>query len=171
MSCVEVRERSRDSPCRARSLLTVRAAISSARSSEAPCSSWLSFMCSYCRARLVPGLTPRGGMSAARLPALSPGRLLLSAVAAAARAARLAALAAAAAASARALAALLRRRVVRAGVRVRDGGRARLAHALLAQALVLLVVLDARSVVLDHGHLSRPLKMPSSYRSPPPTRQ
>ena len=36
MSCVDVRERVRDSPERARSLLTVRAAISSARDSEAP---------------------------------------------------------------------------------------------------------------------------------------
>ena len=38
MSLVEVRERVRDSPARARSLLTVRAAISSALSSERPCS-------------------------------------------------------------------------------------------------------------------------------------
>src|SRR3954447_20109637 len=63
MSWVDVRERSRDSPLRARSLFTVRAAISSARSSEAPWSSWLSLMCSYCRARLVPFFTPRGGIS------------------------------------------------------------------------------------------------------------
>src|SRR3954447_6864136 len=62
MSCVEVRERSRDSPERARSLLTVRAAISSARSSDVPRSFALSLMCSYCRARLVPFLTPRGGI-------------------------------------------------------------------------------------------------------------
>src|SRR3954469_15766071 len=62
MSCVEVRERVRDSPLRARSLFTVRAAISSARSSERPCSFWLSLMCSYCRARFVPFLTPAGGM-------------------------------------------------------------------------------------------------------------
>src|SRR5215207_7873804 len=62
MSCVDVRERWRDSPLRARSLLTVRAAISSARDSEAPCSFWLSLMCSYWRARLVPFLTPRGGI-------------------------------------------------------------------------------------------------------------
>src|SRR4051812_36011581 len=62
MSWVEVRERCLDSPLRARSLFTVRAAISSARSSDAPCSFWLSLMCSYCRARLVPFLTPRGGI-------------------------------------------------------------------------------------------------------------
>src|SRR3954452_10644863 len=64
MSCVEVRERVRDSPLRARSLFTVRAAISSARSSERPCSSWLSLMCSYWRARFVPFLTPAGGILA-----------------------------------------------------------------------------------------------------------
>src|SRR4051812_23891813 len=62
MSWVELRERVRDSPERAFSLFTVRAAISSARSSERPCSFWLSTMCSYWRARLVPFLTPRGGM-------------------------------------------------------------------------------------------------------------
>src|SRR3954452_5760289 len=62
MSCVDVRERWRDSPLRARSLLTVRAAISSARSSDLPCSSWLSLTCSYWRARFVPFLTPRGGI-------------------------------------------------------------------------------------------------------------
>src|SRR6185437_10248498 len=62
MSWVEVRERSRDSPLRARSLLTVRAAISSARSSLRPWSRCDFLMCSYWRARLVPGLTPRGGM-------------------------------------------------------------------------------------------------------------
>src|SRR3954452_7102518 len=64
MSCVEVREAVRDSPERARSLLTVRAAISSARDSDAPWSFWLSLMCSYWRARLVPFLTPRGGIAA-----------------------------------------------------------------------------------------------------------
>src|SRR5215207_5821161 len=63
MSCVEVRDRDRDSPERARSLLTVRAAISSARDSDAPCSFSLSLMCSYCRARLVPFWTPRGGIA------------------------------------------------------------------------------------------------------------
>jgi hypothetical protein len=64
MSRVDARERCRDSPLRARSLLTVRAAISSARPSDAPCSFWLSLMCSYCRARFVPFLTPRGGIVA-----------------------------------------------------------------------------------------------------------
>lgn len=55
-------ERVRDSPERARSLLTVRAAISSARPSDAPRSFADSFTCSYWRARFVPFLTPRGGM-------------------------------------------------------------------------------------------------------------
>src|SRR5215218_7830356 len=62
MSFVDVRERVRDSPARARSLLTVRAAISSARDLEAPWSFALSLMCSYCRARLLPFWTPRGGI-------------------------------------------------------------------------------------------------------------
>src|SRR3954467_8441699 len=74
MSFVDVRERVRDSPARARVLLTVRAAISSARSSERPCSFWLSLMCSYWRGRFVPYLTPLGGTAvlstiAADLPA------------------------------------------------------------------------------------------------------
>jgi hypothetical protein len=47
MSRVEVRERVRDSPERARSLLTVRAAISSARPVDAPRDFTLSFTCSY----------------------------------------------------------------------------------------------------------------------------
>src|SRR5688572_14728946 len=63
MSWVDVRERWRDSPLRAFSLLTVRAAISSARSSDRPCPFWLALMCSYWRARLVPFLTPRGGIA------------------------------------------------------------------------------------------------------------
>src|SRR4051794_32410813 len=63
MSFVDVREAVRDSPLRARSLFTVRAAISSARDSDAPWDFWLSLMCSYWRARLVPFLTPRGGMA------------------------------------------------------------------------------------------------------------
>jgi hypothetical protein len=46
-SWVEVRERLRDCPDRARSLLTVRAAISSARGSLVPRSRSLSLMCSY----------------------------------------------------------------------------------------------------------------------------
>src|SRR4051794_10833166 len=62
MSRVELRERVRDSPLRARSLFTVRAAISSARPSEAPCSFSLFLMCSYWRARFVPFFTPRGGI-------------------------------------------------------------------------------------------------------------
>src|SRR3954470_22188269 len=61
MSRVELRERVRDSPLRARSLLTVRAAISSARLSDAPCSFSLFLMCSYWRARFVPFWTRRGG--------------------------------------------------------------------------------------------------------------
>ena len=52
-ACVEVRERVRDSPERARSLLTVRAAISFARLVERPWSCSLSLMCSYCRSRLL----------------------------------------------------------------------------------------------------------------------
>src|SRR3954452_17762457 len=62
MSRVDVRDRCRDSPERARSLLTVRAAISSARCSERPWSFSDSLTCSYWRARLVPSLTPRGGI-------------------------------------------------------------------------------------------------------------
>jgi anti-anti-sigma factor len=68
MSVTELRERLFDSPLRARSLLTVRAAISSARDSEAPCSRSLCLTYSYCLARLVPFFTPRGGI----------GRLLCS---------------------------------------------------------------------------------------------
>src|SRR4051794_40740534 len=49
------------------------------------------------------------------------------------------------------LAALLRGRVTRAGVRVRDLRRAFLRHALLAQTLVLLVVLDRRTVIFSHA--------------------
>src|SRR3954452_7762104 len=62
MSVRDSRELVSLSPARARSLLTVRAAISSALSSDLPCSSWLSLMCSYWRARFVPGFTPRGGI-------------------------------------------------------------------------------------------------------------
>jgi hypothetical protein len=51
------------SPLRARSLLTVRAAISSALSSDEPRSRSESLMCSYCRARFVPFLVPRGGIA------------------------------------------------------------------------------------------------------------
>src|SRR5947208_758561 len=74
--------------------------------------------------------------SAALLAALATGRGLLCLVAAASAAAALLAAAAAAA---------LPTPARRAG-RVRDRSRARLAHALLAQPLVLLVVLDAGSV-------------------------
>ena len=69
MSCVEVRERVRDSPARAFSLFTVRAAISSARPSERPWLFSLFLTCSYCLARFVPFCTPRGGIFA-------PGRRL-----------------------------------------------------------------------------------------------
>src|SRR5436190_902846 len=52
MSRVELREAVLASPLRARSLLTVRAAISLARLFGVPRSSRLSSMCSYCRSRL-----------------------------------------------------------------------------------------------------------------------
>src|SRR6476619_2629920 len=61
MSSRESRDDSLASPWRARSLLTVRAAISSAVSSDFPSSRRESLMCSYCRARLLPFFTPRGG--------------------------------------------------------------------------------------------------------------
>ena len=63
MSCVEVFERVRDSPLRAFSLFTVRAAISSARDSDAPLLLELFLISSYWRARFVPFFTPRGGMA------------------------------------------------------------------------------------------------------------
>src|SRR3954453_17964278 len=63
MSWVEVRERCLDSPARARSFWTVLAAISSARRSELPRCFWLRLIFSYWRARLVPFLIPRGGIS------------------------------------------------------------------------------------------------------------
>src|SRR5438034_3151382 len=62
MSLVDVRERVRDSPERARSFCTVRAAISFALLSDAPPSRSDCLMCSYWRARFVPFLTPRGGI-------------------------------------------------------------------------------------------------------------
>src|SRR5579884_824050 len=74
------------------------------------------------------------------LAALSARGHLLRVVATAARAAALAACARAAALPASA----------RRSLGIRDGGRTRLAHALLAKALVLLVVLDAGPVVLGH---------------------
>ncbi len=58
---MDVRLDSLASPARARSLLTVRAAISSARSSLSPRSSNPSLMCWYCRSRL--SLHPACGMS------------------------------------------------------------------------------------------------------------
>src|SRR5690349_14281165 len=64
MSRVDDRDLVRDEPERARSLLTVRAAISFARDVERPCLRSLSLMCSYWRASFVPFFTPRGGMCA-----------------------------------------------------------------------------------------------------------
>src|ERR1700739_1933203 len=58
MSRVDVLLAVRDSPDRARSLLTVLAAISVARFGLSPRCFALSFMCSYCRSRF--GLDPRG---------------------------------------------------------------------------------------------------------------
>jgi len=58
MSCVDVRLAVLASPDRARSLFTVRAAISSARLVLSPRCSALSLMCSYCRYRF--GLDPLG---------------------------------------------------------------------------------------------------------------
>jgi hypothetical protein len=52
----------RDSPERARFLLTVREATSFARDAEAPRLRAERLIFSYCLARLVPFLTPRGGM-------------------------------------------------------------------------------------------------------------
>src|SRR5436190_7537887 len=95
-------------------------------------------------ARPVGHPVSRDGGSAALLAALAAGRCLLRLVAAAAAAAALLAAAAAAALPAPA----------RRARRVRDRGRARLAHALLAQPLVLLVVLHARSMVLCHWFAS-----------------
>jgi len=60
---VELRDRVRDSPERARFLLTVRAAISFARPADAPRFRALRLIFVYCLARLVPFLTPRGGIS------------------------------------------------------------------------------------------------------------
>src|SRR5437016_6688438 len=62
MSCVDVLKRVRDSPERARSFWTVRAAISFARLVDRPCCRSLRLPCSYWRARLVPFLTPLGGI-------------------------------------------------------------------------------------------------------------
>src|SRR4051812_12393272 len=62
MSLFDDRDAVRDSPERAFSLLTVRAAISSARLSERPAFFSLSLTASYWRARLVPFFTPLGGV-------------------------------------------------------------------------------------------------------------
>src|SRR5437764_14613903 len=89
--------------------------------------------------------------SAGLLAALAAGGLLLGAVAAASAAAALAAATAAGALSAAAR---------RAG-RIRDRGCARLANALLAQAFVLCVALDAWSGVLCHScFLTIPRRVP-----------
>src|ERR1051325_1892755 len=58
MSLRDVRDDSRASPLRARSLFTVRAAISFARLVDSPRSSALSLMCSYWRSRFL--LDPAG---------------------------------------------------------------------------------------------------------------
>ena len=60
---MELRELVRDSPDRARFLLTVRAATCSAREVEAPRFFAERLIFWYCLARLVPFLTPRGGMN------------------------------------------------------------------------------------------------------------
>src|SRR2546421_11925763 len=88
----------------------------------------------------TPPLFRRRRSLARALAALASGGLLLGLVAAAAATA-----AAAAATTARALAA-----PARGPRRVGDRRRALLAHSLLAETLVLLVVLDARTVVLRH---------------------
>src|SRR4029079_18386313 len=86
MSSRESRDDSLASPWRARSLLTVRAAISSAVSSAFPPARRESLMCSYCRARLLPFFTPRGGtvfapsfrfVVVARVPGRSAAQLLV----------------------------------------------------------------------------------------------
>src|SRR5204863_9271019 len=74
MSRVELRERWRDSPERARSFCTVLAAISLARRAERPWLLWLRFTCSYWRARFVPFLIPRGGIWSYLLISVSPRR-------------------------------------------------------------------------------------------------
>src|SRR5699024_679612 len=71
LSSTEVRLASSDSPSWARVLFTVRAAISSASSSEEPLSSWLSLMCSYWRSRF---LLHASGMTPPALVVHSPAR-------------------------------------------------------------------------------------------------
>src|SRR5690242_4428310 len=68
MSRLESRDDDRDSPERARALLTVRAAISSARPFDTPRSRSESRMWRYCRSRL--GEDPRG-MRGLLLPGLT----------------------------------------------------------------------------------------------------
>src|SRR5438874_13710182 len=63
MSRTEALDLSRVWPARARSLLTVRAAISSERSSDRPSSSSLFLTCSYIRSHLLPFGTPLGGIA------------------------------------------------------------------------------------------------------------
>ena len=81
MSLTELRDAVRDSPARAFSLFTVRAAISSARLSERPACFSLFFTCSYWRARFVPFFTrgvashppqSSGGCSGFRFPVAGP---------------------------------------------------------------------------------------------------
>src|SRR5687767_14893285 len=68
LSFTDVRDLSRDSPERARSLFTTRAAISSAVPSDIPwpLTDFLTF--SYWRARFVPFLTPLGGIAVSPQP-------------------------------------------------------------------------------------------------------
>ena len=68
---VGLRDAVRDSPERARSLLTVRGDLLGAVL-ETPRSFALSLMCSYWRARFVPFLTPRGGIKPPLLACLAP---------------------------------------------------------------------------------------------------
>src|SRR5215208_2815516 len=77
MSCRDVREDSFASPLRARSLFTVRAAISLAFSVEAPSFLTLSLTCSYCRSRL--SLQAFWGIRSllGRVPRGCPGALFL----------------------------------------------------------------------------------------------
>src|SRR5512139_775469 len=63
MSRSEALDASSGSPALARSLFTVRAAISSALLSERPAPRSLSLTCSYIRAHFVPFLTPPGGIA------------------------------------------------------------------------------------------------------------
>jgi hypothetical protein len=72
LSSSDVRDAVFASPARARSLLTVRAAISFARFSDAPRSSTLSLMCSYWRSRLA--LLPAGMVATSQVLGVSRGR-------------------------------------------------------------------------------------------------